>query len=267
MTVMLHAFQRWRVDRSFDRGLSAAATGRLRQHLACCLVCRGRYHRQLVAEAALPDGDRRAEARLWREIERVAAPVGESPRARPSWVTSLSLAVAAVTVVLVLGAVSRREGPVPRGTAEGAALPPSLHLFRTVGDRTEPVTGAIRAGDGLLFAYSNPGNTYSHLMVFALDDGGQVYWYYPPYQSAQEDPQAVPIEARRTGVELREVVRHPLRPGKLRLFALFVDRPASVKAVERALAVAAAGPVVAPEPLALPGVTVGQESWLLEVQP
>jgi hypothetical protein len=268
MTAMLHVLHRRRLDRSFSRALPALAACHLREHLATCAACQGRYERQLIAEAVLPDGEARAEERLWREIERVAAlPAAKRERRhRPAWLLSLVLAAATAAAVVALVALPRAEDPVARGPA-ATGLPPSLHLFRVVGAGTEPVSARIHAGDGLLFAYSNPGERYSHLMVFAVDERGQVYWYYPAYQRVGDDPEAVPIEGRHTGVELREVIRQPLPPGRVRVYALFLGGPAPVSAVERALAAAGAARAVAEERAVLPEWGARQESWLLEVQP
>jgi hypothetical protein len=244
---MLHALQRRRVERAFAGGNLAAGALGMRAHLAGCPLCRERYRRQLIAEAALPDGEERAGERLWREVERVAA----RPHPARPWLISLALATAAAAVLMI----ARPTPPVARGPA-GAALAPSLHVFRASESGVEPVAGQIHAGDGLLFAYSNPGSAYSHLMVFAADQRGHVYWYYPAYQREGEDPRAVAIEPYRTGVELREVIRQPLPPGPLRLYALFLSTAEPVSAIE---AQVARGEVRTP--------SGHQESWALEVLP
>jgi hypothetical protein len=219
---MLDVLHRRRLDRSF---CGSAPPARMREHLAACPRCRERYRRHLLAESALPDGEERAAERLWREIEGAA---GRRPTRR--WIFPLVLAGATAAMVLL----ARPRPPVPRGPS--TSLPPSLHVFRASAGAVEPLAGQLHTGDGLLFAYSNPGDTYRHLMVFADDGRGRVYWYYPPYQREGEDPAAVTIERHRAGVELREVIRQPLAPGPLRLHALFLTAPVTVRDVEERLA-------------------------------
>jgi hypothetical protein len=248
---MLHALQTHRLDRLFA-GHSRSAPS-VRRHLGRCLACRRRYERLLVVEAALPEGD--AEGRLWREIQTVAS--APAPR---RWRLPLVLAVAAVLAIVV----SPRSQPVPRGGA--GALAPALHVFRAVGGSVEPVGAQLRAADGLLFAYSNPGVAYSHLMVFALDGQQRIYWFYPAYERPGEDPAAVPIAQGRSGVELSEVIHQELAPGPVRLFALFLPRAERVLAVEAAVARAYAGRSPGQE-LELGVPRAHQESRLLEVAP
>jgi hypothetical protein len=263
--MLLHAWQTRRVDRAFMGRPGGAAAQGMRRHLAGCERCRRRYERHLLAEAALPDGDARAEERLWREIARVAS---EPLRPRRTWLVPLVLAAAAFVLVPFLLVRQEREAPVARG-GSGPVLAPSLHVFRAVsGGTPEPAGTSIRGSDGLLFAYSNPGTAYSHLMVFALDEQQRVYWYYPAYEQAGQDPEAVAIASARAGVELAEVIHHPLPPGQVRLFALFLPRAEHVLAVESAVTAAyGAGraPLAQEVTLDVPGSR--QESRLFEVQP
>jgi hypothetical protein len=249
---MLHALQTHRLDRLFAGKARGAPA--VRRHLGRCAACQRRYERLLLVEAALGD-EKRAADRLWREIQVVAS--APAPR---RWPLPLVLAAATVMVLLLV----RPSGLVPRG-GQGA-LSPALHVFRAVGGAAEPVGERIQTGDGLLFAYSNPGAAYSHLMVFAVDEQRRVYWFYPAYQRAGEDPAAVPIARERAGVELSEVIHHAFAPGPVRLFALFLPQPLHVLAVEEAAARAYAGRSPAEDvPLGLPGAR--QESRLLEVAP
>jgi hypothetical protein len=267
---MLHVLQIRRVDRAFAGRPSARAAQGMRRHLAGCEICRGRYERHVMAEAALPDGEARAAERLWQEITTVAAATG---RERSPWL--LAAVLAAASVIVMLG-VRLREGPedgrlVARGpsSAEPGLATPALHVFRALpGGAAEPAPARLAPTDGLLFAYSNPGAAYSRLMVFAVDEQQRVYWYYPAYQQAGQDPPAVPIERGSAGVELREVIHHPLPAGRVRLFALFLPADEHVLAVEAAVA-AAYGPgrasLAEETSLGLPGAH--QESRLFEVQP
>ena len=247
--MLLHALHRRRVERAFAGGTPGAGALDLRDHLSRCGECRDRYQRHLIAEAALPGGEDRARDRLWREIEAVAA---QPPRRPRWWLVPLALAGATAAVLIV---APRQPHFLARGPS-ASRLVPSLHVFRATQGVVAPVAGQIHAGDGLLFAYSNPGTAYSHLMVFASDQRGHVYWYYPAYLRPGEDPKAVAIEPHRAGVELREVIRQPLPPGPLRLYALFLPAPVPVSEIEARLA---RGGLVEPGG--------HQESWPLEVLP
>src|SRR5256885_9084553 len=151
---MLHALQTRRLDRAFAAQPRARSVAAMRAHLARCTACQRRYERQLVAEAALPDGHDRASDRLWQEIRVVAAPERPAPR---RWALSFALATPAAlaAVLLVPRALHHQDGFVARGGPPGVAMLPALHVFHAVGGTAaEPVVDQVRASDGLLFAYS-----------------------------------------------------------------------------------------------------------------
>jgi hypothetical protein len=99
------------------------------------------------------------------------------------------------------------------------------------------VGAVVRAGDGLAFSYRNPPATKaSHLLVFAVDQGGRIYWFWPAWTDAASDPQALAVPASDAPVELAEAVRHPWPPGRLTVHALFARRPYRVREIEAAVA-------------------------------
>ena len=67
-------------------------------------------------------------------------------------------------------------------------------------------------------AYSNPEREARWLMVFAVDEHARVHWLYPAFERPGQDPEAVPVAAARTGVELGEEIHLPLGPGRVRLY-------------------------------------------------
>src|SRR5262245_59139555 len=161
---MWHALARRRIDRYFEGQLGPPSEVRMRRHLGRCADCRARYERHLVAEAALPDGERRAEDRGWQGI--LAA--GQAPPARRPRALVPALALAgAVALALLVPTALRPPAPVERGGPASAALgPPAVHLFRSLpGGKSAPVTDRVGAGDGWLIAYSNPGTDARWLMV------------------------------------------------------------------------------------------------------
>jgi hypothetical protein len=239
---MIHLLHKHQIDRTFGGASPPATPARLLRRIWRCAACRVRYERHLLLERALPDGRSRSEDRLWRSIVASAhaadAAGGIRTVARRFLHPAVLLAGGALALALF---VSRRPDtqpesalPVARGEAADTKSPPTLHLFRTVGDHeTEPVDRSIRADDGILFAYSNPGADLAYLMVFAVDAHGGVHWYYPAYERPGDNPAATPIRTRALGVELGEEIRHSLPPGPLRVFALFLPRPMFVDEIER----------------------------------
>jgi hypothetical protein len=291
---MIHWWHQRRIDHYFTGQLGTGGEARLRARMGGCADCRAHYRRHLVVEAALPGGEERALNRLWSGILGAAGhrPV---PAAALGWMTASGSAppspwsrrarvgLAGALAVLAIGVVSGRMVSIPRPsarnqsepTARGAlpavAAAPAIHLFRSVSARaTEPVVGAgpIRAGDGLLFAYSNPDAAFTHLMVFAVDQSYAVHWYYPAYQRAGDDPVAISILPGTTGTELGEEIRHQLRPGLLRVYALFLREPHRVLEIEalvRRSIEEPRRPLAEETPLSLPGSA--QPSVLLQVAP
>jgi hypothetical protein len=258
---MRHLLGRWRLDRYFGAGLGRQAQAGLRAHLEACRRCQERYRRHLVAEALLPDGERRAEQRLWRDIRQAAGP------SRPAGAWAIPALVAAAVVVLVVA--RRPPSPIERGAPSVERESPAVHLYRVEGPgRATPVGDRLAATDALAVAYSNPGQVYDHLMVFAVDQDYRVLWFYPAFQQAGDDPSAIAIARGRAGVELGEQISHQYRPGKLRVYALFLDHPERVSRIEAVVAERLARPgrpVEVEVPLAGPGAY--QQSRLLEVGP
>ena len=246
------------VDRYFAGRVDARGDAKLRARLGRCGPCRARYALHLVAEAAVPEGDERAIERLWQGIQRASAkdraPAMAGPVPTPralaapswSWLAPRRLAVVGallgVTVLVVNFSRTARvptDGravpePVARGGGDALRAAPAIHVFRSVSDHSaEPVVGTgIRASDGLLFAYSNPDPALTHLMVFAVDQTYAVHWYYPAYQRLGDNPEAVPVLSGTIGAELGEEIRHPLRSGPVRVFALFLREPHRVLEIE-----------------------------------
>jgi hypothetical protein len=156
------------------------------------------------------------------------------------WVRLGAAAVGAVVLLIV--ALPRSPSPThpptsPEPVARGdeRAVPPALHVFRSVSPHTTAAlaSGAtIGAHEGLLFAYSSLDPAFTHLMVFAVDSKYGVHWYYPAYLRPGEDPPAIPIAPGRVGVELGEEIRHELPPGPMRVIALFLREPRGVLEIE-----------------------------------
>jgi hypothetical protein len=269
---MTHAWNQHRIDRYFERRLGRRAEVAMRDHLSACGRCQARYRRQLMAEALLPDGDGLAEARLWAGIERAAAAAGRG-WAGAGRTLGVVLALGAATGGLLLLAGQHAPAPrapalVERGPGGALALAPALHVFRVpTPGRAEPAGQALGAGEGLVFAYSNPGSRYGWMMVFGVDEDYRVYWFYPAFEQAGQDPESPAIARGRSGVELGEEIRHRFAGGRLRLFALFLEQPARVSAVEADVEASYARPRVPLDQAVTLPVSGHQSSWLFEVTP
>jgi hypothetical protein len=256
---MMHGGHRRAIDRYFAGRLGAAAEARMRTRVERCEQCRALYERHLVVEAALSAGGGTATDRLWRSIQlgsglsldadARATQGTAASAARPAALLAprrrLALGGAALGAAAILLVALPRLGtrpdraptpgePVARGG--GAAVPaPALHVFRSVSAHAaEPLSdgAAIHAREGLLFAYSNFDAALTHLMIFAVDAGYGVHWYYPAFLRAGENPAASPVVASGTGIELGEEIRHDLPAGPLRVTALFLREPHRVLEIE-----------------------------------
>ena len=237
------------VDAHFGGGLDPADERRLREHLPDCDDCRGRYERHL-ALAALDPQARSAEDRLARGLG-----IG---RPRRRWQVFAAPALLAATAAALLWVLPRWIGlddGAFRGRGGGDA-PAAVRVYRIPADRipadripadrapdpTAPgratplvAGGSMAPDDELTFAYENPGGR-PYLLVFAVDDGGAVYWYHPAWERGQAAPRAIAVEAGPDVRELPVAVRHDIRGDRLWIHAVFSDQPLDVLAVEALVA-------------------------------
>jgi hypothetical protein len=235
------------VEGHFAGANGARADRRMWRHLRPCEDCRVQYGTHALCEAAAPDGDQRAQDRLARAV---FAPV-PAPRI---WLgVGAALAAGAAALLLVphlAGQSTVQSGMQERGGAVVAAdsadrAGPTIALYRVAAAGSPERAGAvIHASDALAFSYTNPADGdagFSHLMIFAHDSAGHVFWYWPAWRDAAATPTAIAITRGKAPVELGEAVRHPLPPGGLTLTALFTNQAYDVRQVEAALAGGAAG--------------------------
>jgi hypothetical protein len=226
--------QRRLIDRHFAARITPRDELALRAHLPGCDACRSRYERQLLYADLVPGRPRMAE-RLAIGLgvgPPPAAPASRHLPSRRSW--ALAAATAAACVALV---VSSRVGRAPdsefgaRGPAPSAAGP-ALEIYRvTEGGASKPSEGWMSARGELVFAYRNP-TGFARLMVFGVDDRGDIYWFHPAWTEAGQDPAAVAVVAGEGPFELPEAIHHDVRGSRLRIVALFTNTAISVRAVE-----------------------------------
>lgn len=188
-------------------------------------------------------------------VARVMSACGEQPRALPAPRRRLALfagAASALAAAAVAALLATRPGPgggelgALGGSvaARGAGLRAHVVTVQAFVGRNQPgsapalLEGAeLGPGDGILVRYSNPTEESAYLMVFALDERGDVHWLHPAYLHESESPLSVELPR---GVTLRvlDEVAEPENPapGPLRVYALLSDAPLRVKDVESKLA-------------------------------
>jgi hypothetical protein len=215
----------------FGGGLRPADEARLRDHLPVCAECRQIYERHQAAEKLDP---------AWPSPrERMAVALGlPGERSRP-WRRRLAWGAASLAVASAVALTVKTggdDGITVRGGAAPKAEAVDLAVFR-IGSHGEAtrVTDTIAADDELAFAYRNEvGKAF--LMIFAVDRENRVMWYHPAWTRAEDNPRALPITRQVGFKELPEAVRHRLQDGSLVVYALFMDTPLDVRAVESRVA-------------------------------
>jgi hypothetical protein len=222
------------VDAHFAGSIRAGAERAMRGHLAECDACRGYYERHLVL-AALDPQAKSAE-------ERIGVALGlRPPRARFS-AAPLAWGACALAVALAVFLSRPRHAAmeeIAEYTARGASsleAEPRIFAYRMEPrERIDGASASIGEREALAFAYTNA-RRYEHLLVFGVDEHRHVYWYYPAWIDAQQDPRAVAIGGGTEMRELPQAVRHDLDGSQLTIHAVFTHRDPSVKEVEALVA-------------------------------
>lgn len=211
------------IDSHFQGAISPADERRMRTHVTDCESCRTRYRRRQIF-ASLDPNALSAEERIGRGLgftkpaRRFALPV-----------VAAALALAAVLFLVVR---PHDDGFIPRGNV----LPQqSVSVYR-VGDHTLlSASGSLRHDDELAFSYVND-KKKPYVMIFGVDEKGQVYWFYPGWTAESENPIALKTDPDHTTVQLTDAIKHPLSGSKLTIHGLFLDQPLTVRDVESAIA-------------------------------
>jgi len=224
-----HEAQRRLIHGHFAGGLDPDDEARLRSHLPICAECRREYERHQMAERLDPGAPA--------PYERLAAALGLSVgqrhprRKRLAWALA-SFAVAGAVASFVMVRAHGEDGISSRGAGIETAAALDLAVFRVdrQGESTR-VKDVVAPDDELAFAYRNEVGK-SFLMIFAVDSQNRVMWYHPAWTNSADNPQAVAITKQVGFKELPEAVRHPVQGSLLTLYALFLDSPLDVRAVE-----------------------------------
>ncbi len=206
-------------------------------------------YRALMADLALPNSQYE-KVNIYPQVRRSLAhtPAQERPWLF-HWQVFLSASVALIVGMLMGGLLPIFKAPhkksvlvdedTIRAKSAGAEMDETnrwinIETFHVGQDgQPRPLKRQFSHSDGLLFAYSNVGpRPYSFLMIFAVDQTGNLFWYYPAYEEKGANPQSIPIVKGRTRVQLRQLVRQKLSEGPLIIFSVFSRQPYPVRKVE-----------------------------------
>jgi len=175
-------------------------------------------------------------SRVRNAVRRVPAP---EPRRAGRW---LAFAVGGLAACLGCVLFFARRTPDFSEFREKAASAPlitaqrwaGIQAFRVAEHGTpEPLGATMTRSDGLLFSYTNLGpQPFDYLMIFASDAKGEVHWFYPAYEKADQNPASIGISHGRANVPLADLVQQDVEGGPLSVYALFTTRPLNVRDVE-----------------------------------
>jgi hypothetical protein len=236
------------VEGHFSGDAAPGKERRLFQHMKGCARCRDEYRTLAMLEALEGDGADRARDRLARGLFATPAQTSTSTQPRSAWRFGGGLAAAFACVALVVTVGRAPASFRARGGLGALEAPaPALAIYRVPRDRDNPerlavgdtqrAGSVVRAGESLAFSYVNPAPVGDCcLLVFARDAAGHVFWFWPAWNDAADDPTSLPIASTAEPVELTEAVRQPLEPGALTIVGLFTPRPLHVRQVEAAVA-------------------------------
>ena len=163
-----------------------------------------------------------------------------APSTGRRWVVPAGAAMAlAASLLLVVRWLPddgfRAKGGTPAaGFADGRWA--GIDVYRAGAQGASRAETRLAAGEALAFSYRNAGEQpFTHLMIFAVDARGQVFWFHPAWTDARQDPKSISIVASAATVELREAVTHDFVPGPLVIHAVFTRAPLKVSEVEKML--------------------------------
>lgn len=286
-----------RYERLIDQMLLEQAPGdwdKLRHHLRGCEPCRGRYNRVVLAERMLHGGPEKAFEPSPLELDRIAGAIFPPEKSAwqrtlqwfaptQRWATGLVMAAAALVLIPVLSnrplstttpEAKGSSGPVElfqaRGGLPAEARQAGLRAFCLEGDKVQPLESkgtqpprCDRASQ-LKLAVSNPGS-YKSVFLVGMDDDHAPKWYAPRPPLAESVPAPAGIQDQPVGGAVKIGVNHG--PGRVRIFALFSDKPVRAPEVESAVDELAKRHVTAQEAEALPlrRPDVLQRSLLVDV--
>lgn len=224
------------IDAHFAARSNPTDEAELRRHMLACDACHNYYERYLLLA--------RFDRKIASPKQRLRAGLRfESTRKRNFWLltgSSFALATACLALFFTVRLPSRHAA---FETRSGVFQPQAtIQIYEVVKGRAQLAGSFLSADAELAFTYRNPEN-FSHLMIFAVDSSQQIYWYYPAWTRAPENPSSLAIRPTEGWVELSEAVKQPMAAGQVMLYALFSHAAYNVQDLERAFR---AGDLLAP---------------------
>src|SRR5205814_6995862 len=169
--------------------------------------------------------------RLARGLGLAAAP--SAPVTTRRWLAFAATAAACAVALLVIGLPRTPPDSQPRA---GAVTPGSqLLVYELTDGRVRQAVSELRPGSALAFTYANITHR-RHLMVFAVDERRQVYWFHPAWEKLADNPLAIDIASDEALHELPQAISHRFSGRHLQIFGVFVDRAPSVLEIEALVA-------------------------------
>ncbi|HEY3497656.1 MAG TPA: hypothetical protein VGK73_23320 [Polyangiaceae bacterium] len=155
------------------------------------------------------------------------------------WCVGLAATLASAAAWLV--AISPRESSDSEFRSKSGAAEQSDGR-RWAGIQVHRVSGASQAvranerfaaSDDLVISYTNRGvSPFEYLSVFAVDDRGNVHWFYPAYEHLGADPASIVIEKAVTERALPDRIHHEFAAERISIYGLFSRRALRVSEVE-----------------------------------
>jgi len=143
--------------------------------------------------------------------------------------------LAAASVLFLVGRTPVLDSEfTAKGSGARADGQVGIQAFRSAdGGKATPLGPSMRAGDALMFSYTNQGKApYAFLMILAVDAGGRVYWYHPAFLHEGQPPTALHIRAGAGREELADMVEHQLPAGPLVIYGVFSNTSLGAAEVE-----------------------------------
>jgi hypothetical protein len=215
----------------------------MEEHLASCAACRAELEemREMVGRIGAPTENNEQKDYLSEVRGRIERGEEASRGRRRRW-PLIAVGGAVVVALVMAGVFLLRPADADDEFRVKDDDPRILEQDRWVGIRAfrMEASGApaslgdrLKQSEYLIFTYTNLGEKpYGYLMIFAVDENGEVYWFHPAYTAAGEDPASIKISKDAEGMELKEQVRHEYPEGRLWIYGLFTDEPVRVSAIE-----------------------------------
>ena len=229
--------------------VSITRASEIETHLRACSDCDQRYSeiKSITNKIESEPGEFANPAFVGKVVAWVKQ--GQQPAKRPwasRWLVPAVVSLAAAGLLLVVLPLNvdveqdSNDRFVARGSEASAADRwVSFQALRSQRDSRvyANVEQVIIPSDLLVFSVANAKESpYRYLMILGLQSDGRVFWYHPAFEDSRNNPQSIAIETSDEPIHLREEIGHELRPGRLRLLAVFSGEPLDVLSVEEIVA-------------------------------